>query len=310
MLSQVAERLYWFARYVERTENIARLILVRHQLALDLPKKIQPEWRVITDMLGVGEEFDKQRKAPSEKNVVSFMFGDKENPSSILSSIIQARENMRTSREVLPTEVWERLNSLYLSVIRRAGKEFPRSVRHKILNQIIQSCQQISGALLGTMNHDDSYQFIILGRNLERSDMSTRIIDVGTAQLSGDEDYITPYRNVLWMSILRSLSAYQMYRLNMKTNVSREAVLEFVLQGEVFPRAVGRCLKEIHESTSQLPNNRSVIKAVKDCKQRLDTKELLQFRGEQLHLFIDELQADLGSIHDAIFTTWLHPVRE
>lgn len=307
MLSQVAERLYWFARYVERTENTARLMLVRHQLVLDLPETIQPEWRILVDMLGVGEQFDQHYKKASEKNVVAFIFGDQNNPSSILSSIVHARENMRTSREVLPTETWERLNSLYLSVARRAGKGVPQASRHKVLNNIIQACQQITGALLGTMNHDDAYQFIRLGRSIERADMSTRIIDFATIQLEGDEDEINPYRNVLWISILRSLSAYQMYRLHVRRNVSRESVLHFLISGSVFPRAIFHCLEEIRASLNLLPNNKATFKNVEALKTKLVDENLHVLRAQQLHDFIDLLQEDLGGIHNTIKNTWFAP---
>lgn len=307
MLSQTAERVYWFSRYIERTENIARLILVRHQLILDLPKKIQPDWRVLVDMLGVNESFEQSHHSSTEKSIIAFLFSDRSNPSSIISAIKNARENIRTTREVLPSEIWECVNGLYLSVAQRSGQDLPRSKRHQVLNHIIETCQQITGLLAGTMNRDEAYQFILLGRNLERTDMSTRIVDVGSATLSGDKEDIKPYQNVLWISILRSLSAYQMYRLNIRRKVSPKAVLDFLLKSTVFPRSAEHTLMQLEACVKRLSRHQETLSQIQRLLKKLDNLDLQQMQGEKLHDFIDDLQADLGAIHSAINSTWLHP---
>ena len=307
MLSQTAERVYWFSRYIERTENIARLMLVRHQLILDLPTKIQPDWRVLVDMLGVNESFDKTKQTATEANIIAFVFSDRSNSSSIISSVASARENIRTTREVLPSETWECVNGLYLSLAQRSGKDLPRSQRHKVLNKIIHACQQIAGLLASTMNHDDAYQFILLGRNIERADMSTRIVDVGSASLSGGKDEIQPYQNVLWISILRSLSAYQMYRLNIRRKVSPQAVLDFLLRSTVFPRAAAHNLMALERCVSHLSNNEQPMAQIQGLINQLNAVDLQEMQGIKLHHFIDDLQAELGNIHNAINVTWLHP---
>lgn len=306
MLSQTAERVYWFARYIERTENIARLILVRHQLILDLPTKVQPDWQVLIDMLGVHESFDQSGLAATEKNIVRFLFGDRNNSSSILSSVVFARENMRTTREILPSETWECVNSLYLK-IKRIGKDLARRQRYEVLNEIILACQQITGLLAGTMNHDDAYQFVILGRNIERADMSTRIVDVGTASLSGPQDEKQPYQNVLWISILRSLSAYQMYRLNVRRKVSPEAVLAFLLKSTVFPRAAAHNLAQLETSVKNLARHDQPLALIQQLRATIEAAPLADLQGLRLHEFIDEFQAELAIIHSSINATWLHP---
>lgn len=304
MLARVAERLYWFARYVERTENTARLMLVQHQLVLDLPAAIQPGWGVMVDVLGASEDFARTKLKPTEKNVVAFVFGDKTNTSSIMSCITYARENIRTTREVMPSELWERINSLYLSLVQRARSDLPRSNRHAVLNDVIQRCQQITGLLSGCMSHDAAYQFIVLGRNLERADMSTRIIDVGSAQLLGDDEDIQPYRNALWISVLKSLSAYQMYRLNVRRNVKSHDVLAFLLHNEVFPRAVSHTLNEIKNCCVNLPNHEAALAIAQGSRQHLLSAELAALRGDALHSFIDEIQFNLDKIHQQAAQTW------
>jgi uncharacterized alpha-E superfamily protein len=307
MLSRVAQRTYWLTRYLERAENSARLILVRHHAVLDLPRSIQPDWDLLLHVLGAQEQFAALPGAASEKNIISFVFGERENPSSIISSLTAARENMRTTREILPSEAWERVNSLYLSVARRSNKDLPRASRHTVLNNIILSCQQISGLLSGTMNKDAAYQFAQLGRNLERADMSTRIIDVASAELVEAGDDALPFQNVLWISVLQSLSAYQMYRLNVQRNVSPGDALEFLLRSKVFPRAVAHTLKEIDHSMSLLPHSKPARKVVASVQRKLSRTDCRSLRGTDLHQFLDLLQVRLGDINQAISDSWFTP---
>jgi uncharacterized alpha-E superfamily protein len=235
------------------------------------------------------------------------VFGERGNPSSIISSLTNARENMRTTREILPSEAWERVNSLYLSVARRSNKDLPRASRHSVLNNIIQSCQQISGLLSGTMNKDAAYQFVELGRNLERADMSTRIIDVASADLMVAGDDALPFQNVLWVSVLQSLSAYQMYRINVQRNINPADTLEFLLQSKVFPRAVAHCLVEIENSMKRLPHNKDALRNVASLKRKLQRTDCRTLEGDKLHKFLDLTQQRLGEIDRAIYATWFSP---
>lgn len=304
MLSRVAERLYWFSRYIERTENMARLILVRHQLILDLPAKIQPGWDILTNMLGATQTFKKVSSKPTEKNVVAFVFGAKDNPGSIISSLAFARENIRTTREIMPMETWERVNSLYLSVAQRANKDLARNVRFKVLNDIVQRCQQISGMLSGSMAHGDAYQFLRIGRNLERADMSSRIIDAGSAPLLGGQEDIQPYKNSLWISVLKSLSAEQMYRQFVQRNVQPKDVLDFLMHNVLFPRALAHTLNELEKSMASLPHNKEPLAAIAVVKKSLSEADLENLKGSILHNFIDGIQMQLIDINQCIAKTW------
>jgi uncharacterized alpha-E superfamily protein len=304
MLSRVAERVYWLGRFLERTENTARLLLVRHNAVLDLPKEVQPSWELLLQVLGAQETFAKLPGAATEKNIISFVFGERENPSSIISSLTAARENMRTTREILPSETWERVNSLYLSVARRSHKDLPRGMRHSVLNNIVQSCQQVTGMLAGSMNHDAAYQFVRIGRNLERADMSTRIIDAASAGLMGNIDETSPFRNVLWISVLQSLSAYQMYRLDVRGTVNRQDVLAFLFQSTVFPRAIAHTLLQIENSMKLLPESKKVREVVATLRRKLKDTDCSALEGADLHDFIDVLQMQLVDVHNAIALRW------
>lgn len=304
MLSRVAERVYWLGRFMERAENTARLLLVRHHSVMDLPKEVQPGWDLLLQVLDAEQDFAALPGAATEKNIISFLFGERENPSSIISSLTSARENMRTTREILPSETWERVNSLYLSVARRSNKSLPRSMRHSVLNNIVQSCQQVTGMLDGSMNHDAAYQFVRLGRNIERADMSTRIIDAASAGLMGNIDELSPFQNVLWISVLQSLSAYQMYRLDVRGTVNRKDVLTFLFQSTVFPRAIAHSLLQIENSMKQLPDHQHALEVATNLRRQLKETDCSALAGSDLHDFIDVLQAQLLDVHGAILVCW------
>jgi uncharacterized alpha-E superfamily protein len=211
---------------------------------------------------------------------------------------------MRTTREILPSETWERVNSLYLSVARRSHKDLPRGMRHSVLNNIVQSCQQVTGMLSGSMNHDAVYQFVRLGRNLERADMSTRIIDAASAGLMGNIHETSPFRNVLWISVLQSLSAYQMYRLSVGRSVTPEDVLSFLFQSTTFPRAIAHTLQEMESSMKSLPDNENALRVVKALRRQLKDTDCSALAGPALHDFIDDLQLQLLEVHRVIGVSW------
>jgi len=309
MLSRVAERVYWSARYLERVEDTARLILVRHNLMLDMPRSVQPDWELLLEVLGAEQGFASRPGVAHEQNLINYVFSDRENSPSLLSSLAAARENIRTTREVLPSECWERINSLYLSVARRASKGLPRASRHVALNNIILACQQITGMLAGTMNHDESYQFVRMGRYLERADMSTRIIDVGTADLMGADEETAPYQNMLWMSVLQSLGAYQMYRLSVGANVQPAGVVDFLMRNKAFPRSAAHCLQVIGGSMQMLPQHDAAQKTLHSVQRKLRRTDCGALPSQALHQFIDDYQLRLHDIHQAISTAWFTPER-
>jgi len=158
--------------------------------------------------------------------------------------------------------------------------------------------------LAGSMNHDAAYQFVRLGRNLERADMSTRIIDAASAGLMGDIEETSPFRNVLWISVLQSLSAYQMYRLDVRSTVNRQDVLAFLFQSTVFPRAIAHSLLEIENSMKLLPDPKNARDVVATLRRQLKETDCSALAGSELHNFIDVLQMQLVEVHSAIAVRW------
>lgn len=312
MLSRVAERVYWLGRYMERMENAARLINVNSTLLLDLPKGAQIGWYSLIDLMGCNEEFEARGFKEEETSIVRFMVADVSNSTSIFYSLKMARENARTAREIIPTEAWELMNDLYYNVKENAGRSIARSQRQRFLLSVIRHAQQLVGVLSGTMSHTSAYDFIRLGRNLERADMTTRIVNVGTVNLitnvkSGktQSDTLEPYINVLWMSVLQSLSAYQMYRQHVHGRVNGKDVVEYILQDEYFPRAVTHCFKTLVDCLNQLPDAVDALRAVGIAQRRVNTVNIPELLEKNtLHDVIETIQQDIASINDEIAIKW------
>ena len=301
MLSRVANRVYWMARYLERAENTARLVNVNTHLLLDLPKKIRLGWEPILDITSLRDYFYELYEEVDERNVIRFMVSDTRNPDSILGSLNMARENSRTIRDIIPREAWEQVNTLYLTSKTHSRSAVTQRHRYDYLRSVILGVQTISGMLAGTMTHDEAYEFLRMGRNLERADMTTRIIDVRSASLLPDmPEELTPFANIQWVSVLKSLTAYQMYRRKIRQRIRRADVLAFLLQEEHFPRSFYHTLCQVNACLDNLPRNGKIMQLIAQLQKKLLRANLEKFNQDKLHDFIDELQLGVIKINDTI----------
>jgi uncharacterized alpha-E superfamily protein len=308
MLSRVAETIYWIGRYQERAENTARLITVNTNLLLDLPPQVAPGWDALISLLGCNTEYVERHPEFTERRVANFLISDESNPSSIISILSSLRENARTIREILPREAWEEINSYYQSALDNKQSSFSRQGRHRYLEQIIANSQMLTGLLAGSMSHDTAYHFLNLGRKLERADMTTRIIDVRCENpIPDDAPELTPFEDILWMSMLKSLSAYQMYRQHMQVRIRRNDVLKFLFQTETFPRSLSYCLENIAFNLSQLPKNQAPVRILRKIERKVEGMPLDTMDNQYLHDFIDEMQIMLAQLHEKIVTTYFPP---
>jgi len=305
MLSRVAENLYWMARYLERAENSARLVNVNTHLLLDLPSRVRPGWVPLIEISGSRSDFKARYSDTDERSVVKYLLGDTANPGSILSSLGFARENARTVRDFMPRETWERVNELFLYAKGNLTSGLGHRRRYEYLHGIILSVQQITGLLSGTMTHDEGYNMLRMGRNLERADMTIRIIDVRSANLLPDmSKELTPFENIQWMSVLKSLSGYQMYRRAMQVRVRRPDVLRFLFKERLFPRAFYHAVTEVESCLDQLPRREAPLHCVASLKERVTAAQPEKFNQAELHKFIDTLELGLIELDRAISQTY------
>lgn len=310
MLSRVADHIYWMARYIERAEDVARLINVNGHLQLDLPRDVRTGWEPLIQITGGDDIYRERYEETDERSVVRFLIGDQNNPGSILSSVGAARENARTIRDIIPREAWEQVNELYLHVRGNLQSGLSKGRRFDYLKTVILGTQQITGLLAGTMLHDAGYDFLRMGRNLERADMTTRIVDVRSANLLSDSGGFKPFENIQWMSVLKSLTAYQMYRRHMQVAVRRVDVLAFLLQNRQFPRSYYHCLGEVQACLESLPHNDTPLRTVLQLQRVVSEADPKVLSQSDLHAFIDDLQLGLANLHSQIVDSYFLPRTE
>ncbi len=305
MLSRVAENLYWMARYIERAENLARLIGVNGHLQLDLPATARTGWAPLIAITGNNVAFRKLYRSPSERNVVAFLVFDERNAGSILSSLRSARENARTMRDIMPREAWEQISGLHAHAVRHCRKGDLKPDRDRYLRSIVLDTQTVTGLLAGTMSHDMGYDFLRMGRNLERADMTSRIVDVRSADLLPDHGGgLRPFETIQWMSVLKSLSGYQMYRQHVDQSVRRVPVLDFLLKDRDFPRAIFHTLGEVENCLARLPRNRDARAVIARLRKAVSEADMEKLEQQALNRFIDELQIMMIELHDCIARTY------
>lgn len=313
MLSRVAENLYWMARYIERAEDTARLLRVTRHLMLDFPGTATLGWASLITITGAEDLYDEHYPRRDEAGVLAFLCADRKFGGSIAAALSNARENLRTTREVMPREIWEEINQLSITVGNHLGGGIAQRRLDDFLKLVIRGCQTIIGLIEGSLSHTPARCFCSLGRGLERADMTTRILDVRSANLlprsPGD---LTPFENLQWMSVLKSLSAHQMYRQQVRHRVRGPDVVRFILQDPLFPRAVFRCLDDLHREMQELPRSSrpcETVARLRDALLAVDGNHLAH-APDDLHRFVDELQIGFGEIHAVIRSTWFAGIDE
>ena len=304
LLSRVAERLYWMARYLERVEDTARVTQCYTHLIMDIPMGTELGWAQLVKIVDAEPVFESRYRVYNEQNVLKFLIADQDNPGSLRESIRAARENVRTTRDVLPAEVWEHVNELYLYVKKNADASIGRRNRHRFLEEVINHCQGPSGMFITTMTRDTTYRFSAIGHMVERADMTTRIIDVGAGALMRAENRNPTIDPLVWGSLLQSVSAMSAYRRQVGPVPEAAGVIEFLLTEPSLPRSLKFCLNGLRAEVGRLSNNAAALKALERARRRLSRFEVQAAEWEELHGFIDRIQLDINNLSDSIAATW------
>jgi uncharacterized alpha-E superfamily protein len=305
MLSRVAERIYWMSRYLERAENTARLVSVYSQLLLDLPAEAELDWGTPLQILGVGDAW---QAVGAGRDELEFLLTGPDNSASLLASLRQARENARTTRDVVPSEAWQAINELQLFAKSRVAS-VTRLTDSGVPGEVVRRCHEITGILEGGMSHGPAYQFVRLGRSLERADMTSRMIDVAAAIMMTGREGLEIHGNTIWRAVLRALSAYQMYRQFVRRRIAGVDVLRFLLHDSQFPRSIVFCTARLDEAASRLPRHEETRHKVAELQAGLSAVDPESQSYETLHHYIDELQLEFADLNGIVFETWLNPVR-
>lgn len=307
MLSRVANRIFWAARYLERAANTSRIISAYTQFIMDVPRNSCAGWDILIKTIDGEDEFYARYAKVTEYNVIKFLFLDPENPSSILACVRGARENIRITRDVMPAETWELLNEFKLFLDQEMESSIRRRNRYRFLDEVMLRTMQLSGLFYGSMHRDRSFQFLQLGRYLERCDMTTRLIDVGTADLADDRDLQTGLEVSLWANLLDSLSATSAYRREIGPLIEPAEVINFAVDNQQFPRSVRHCLDQVERLIDSLGNNSDCKSILGKANKMLDRFDAHKLSRQQLHLFIDNFQLELSHLNHTIAATWFFP---
>ena len=253
LLSRNAGRIYWAARYLERSEDLSRLVQSYGELIDDLPSDDDAEsrWGALLAVLGPSDD-EPTVVAATERDVVHRLVSDTEVAGSVAFGVAAARENLRTTRELLPREAWRAVNDLSLFIRDEVARAEDRRFRDRVLTRVIDDSRRLDGILTSSMTRDDAWEIWRLGRYLERADMTTRVVGVRAAALMAHRDDVLDYDEVHWMGVLRSLSALQMYQRATRGSIDATAVVQFLLFDSVFPRSVLFCLNEIDRCLDRL----------------------------------------------------------
>ena len=307
MLSRVAERVYWFARYMERVESIARLIQVYTSLLSHLPRDTGISWHNLVIASGSHREFERRFSNRDERRVIRFLLEDMSNSGSLNYSLKMVRENIRTSRDTLPPESWELINEFQIYVSENIQQGINRRNRHEFLEEIIRTCQGINGLIVDTMRRDSAWHFYRLGRNIERADMGLRTIEAGasmSAEFSEQEQL--PSIEVVWSSVLSSLDAITPFRRTMRVALNAGDATRFLIEDRLFPRSVACCLEQMQASLSSLPGGDDVASAVEKLAAKLG-KNIEMDDPQRLLPVLDGLEKQVSGIHLKIQDNWFQP---
>ena len=307
MLSRSAERVYWAGRYLERADNYARIVQQYSQLLLDLPSEVGVGWHELVEIFGAADTFDATDANNSERAILDFLLADTSGSSSLLYSIRMARDNIRNSRDLLPQESWENANELYQYARHRLALATDGENRFDLLSDCIGRCQQINGILSGTMSHHSPYHFLRLGQNIERADMTSRIMDVAAAYLQQNERLVLRYGSTLWTNVLKSVSGFQMYRQYCQPEVEGLAVIDFLLNDTRFPRAVRACMENAKQTAAMLPRCEHLVHSLDRVENALPSPLPDDLDGAAVSEHMDVLQKRLAAAHVAVVETWFLP---
>lgn len=304
LLSRVADAAYWTGRYLERAETTARLLRCHTDLFLDLPRSVGLGWWPLLAVLGTGEQFGRNHRHATEDVVVGHLACATEDSSSIVASLAAVHENLRVTRPVMPAEAAEVLNELHGHVRSTAPAAIERPTRIEWLTGVIRRCQTLNGLLLDSMSHDDCFSFFTLGRQLERADMTTRVLDVQAGVLMGrGGDAVDPYADVCWASALKSINAFEGYRRRF-TSTSAADTIAFLLRDPQCPRSVSACVIEVSRRLLELPRHDEAMAASASVENTLREADIDGLVDGGLHDHLDVLQAAIAEVHRAIDRTW------
>lgn len=308
MLSRVGERIYWLARYLERVENTARLINVHTSLLMDLPEHREINWFTLVTIFDAKDDYFASHDWVNEHDIMHFLLADTSHGGSLVNALLSLRENARTSLDVLPEILWEQVNELHLLVKGELSSIGNRRRRQKLLLTITERCQCIWGIIANHMSRNFAYDFLLVGKHLERADMTSRILEMTSILLADSHSETSKqYEGILWGTLLRALSAQQMYIQANNSSLKAAKVLTFLITDKAFPRSLSFSVNAMGNYLKYLPRAESVLGMQRAILGRLQHYDPKTQPAETIQKMMDELQVSLNAVNAEIANQWFYP---
>ena len=310
MLSRVANSIYWMNRYIERAENYARFLDVNFNLALELPASLAAQWEPLVVTTGDWKLYKDMYGEAEKDKVIYFLGYDENNPNSIYNTIGFARENARAVRPDITKEVWEQINYLYHLVgEHKSKKRWCKKDPRQCFTEIKNGCQLVYGILDATISRTDGWHFGKMGQMIERADKTSRVLDVKYhILLPSLESVGTPLDLIQWASLLKSVSAYDMYRKHYG-KLQTDNIAQFLILDEDFPRSMLNCLLQAERSLFTITGStkgytNEAERKLGQLRSQLEFANIHEILNEGMHEFLDNFQLKLNEVSFAVYETF------
>jgi len=324
MLSRTADCLYWMARYTERAENTARMLDVAYQTSL-MPQRTElmnEGWRKLLNVSLLEKQFERTYSQYTRENILQFMIFDHDNPSSIVCCMNAARLNALIIRGKIPSEVWESQNLNWLDL----KKNLPKSSSHDpspFFEWVKYRCHLFRGVVFGTMLSNESLHFMEFGTYLERADNTARILKA-KYRFMHDHQQAQSFQTSLfkvestnetfdfyhWVSLLRSVSAFEIFRQTYSDQITPERIVELLIFNHQLPRSLTKCINQMLILITLLKNTKSkeIERLIGKLKSELDYSTMQDIQAEGLDQFIQNFLEKINHIADEFSSNYLIPL--
>ena len=309
MLSRVADHLYWMSRYLERAEHVMRMLTVNLNMMLDRgPALANEHWHVLLDSVAVTPPDDLPL---DDSHVIQLLTFDHENTNSIMSCVTSARENARHVRELISSEMWERLNSLYLQVTAANAEAICANDPFTFMRSIYDGLLLLQGATDSTMNHGEGWYFIQAGRYIERANATAHLLDVYSPVLTPCSPDEAAERYLDWVGLLKSCTAFEAYVKIYSADVQPHWLLEFLLLNDHFPHAVTFAIGQLEEALNAIAEITEKRKGIRVNRLAGRLRAMLGFTSIEeimeggLHGYLSDVKLQCAQLHTAIHETYI-----
>jgi len=299
MLSRRAKLLYWMSRYLERSNFTSRLLITTNELQLDLTLDDEISWKPLLIVVDLNKDYLKLNKKYSEQKVIDYFIYNKNNSSSIFNSLSRSKENSLVVRDILPEQSIIKLNELLIKFNKSINKKNSKKNNLKLLNSIILGSQNFMYSTDLEMQRNIDYQFLRLGRFLERTDMMIRILQsqvLRSKQHKKGYEYLT----LEWINILKSISAFQAYRQYSQQDISISDIINFFLKTDTFPRSINWNLNQIERATYRISKKNDLLKNIKEIKVGINKYKIKTDELDSFLFFLEKMLKKLDDLNDKI----------